>query len=358
MSSAMSGRKSSPPTANLDIDDYDVDDDPFASEPEDKQKPASSKKRKDVTGLGIDEEVAVAKKARVPNVKLDETRLLSEKGIPRLRRKAGELKFKGKGHEFSDAARLLSFYQLWLDDLFPKARFLDALGMVEKAGHKKFMHMKRVEWINEGKPQSSRPEEDDVFGGGGEEQRDAAVFPAKVAPIFQNQASGRPKTPTPADVPDDEDDLYGATPKATNSVRPTGNSLFGNGGDDAPDDDDLDALMAEEEAQRTGSVSLFGNGGNVSSRPAQKLAPDEDDDLDALMAEYEAGPSLPVRQAPRDKVQSVDEAEDDLDALIAESEARAAPSANQAKTSPASSSLEKEADADEEAAMAEMDGLW
>lgn len=27
------------------------------------------------------------------------SRLLSEKGIPRLRRKAGDLKFKGKGHE-------------------------------------------------------------------------------------------------------------------------------------------------------------------------------------------------------------------------------------------------------------------
>ncbi|KXJ89368.1 replication fork protection component Swi3-domain-containing protein, partial [Microdochium bolleyi] len=114
--------------------------------------------------LGLDEEVAVAKKARVPNVKLDETRLLSEKGIPRLRRKAGDLKFKGKGHEFSDAAKLLSFYQLWLDDLFPKARFIDALGMVEKAGHKKFMAAKRVEWINEGKPRASRAEEeDDLF---------------------------------------------------------------------------------------------------------------------------------------------------------------------------------------------------
>lgn len=68
-------RASSPPAANHDIDDYDVDDDPFASEPEDKEKNApASKKRKDVAGLGIDEEVAVAKKARIPNVKLDETR--------------------------------------------------------------------------------------------------------------------------------------------------------------------------------------------------------------------------------------------------------------------------------------------
>lgn len=88
------------PLNNDSIDDYDVDDDPFAqlgigatnNEPQ-------SKKRKDATGLGIDEAVAVQKKPRAPNVKLDESRLLSAKGIPRLRRKACDLKFKGKGHE-------------------------------------------------------------------------------------------------------------------------------------------------------------------------------------------------------------------------------------------------------------------
>lgn len=63
---------------NNDIDDYDVDDDPFAeSGGEDasaQNNNAQSKKRKDATGLGIDEEVAVAKKIRAPAVKLDETR--------------------------------------------------------------------------------------------------------------------------------------------------------------------------------------------------------------------------------------------------------------------------------------------
>ena len=130
MASRTAARASEPqkaPATNNDIDDYDVDDDPFAdSAPEDPpQKEAPSKKRKDASGLGIDEEVAVAKKVRAPAVKLDETRyvfqmlshvyvyirtksfgsrLLSEKGIPRLRRKARDLKFKGKGHEVSDTS--------------------------------------------------------------------------------------------------------------------------------------------------------------------------------------------------------------------------------------------------------------
>jgi replication fork protection complex subunit Csm3/Swi3 len=85
-----------PAVSALDDFGIDISFDPFAdSGGEDKE----SKKRKNGTGLGIEEEVAVAKKQRIPNVKLDENRLLSDKGIPKLRRKAGELKFKGKGHE-------------------------------------------------------------------------------------------------------------------------------------------------------------------------------------------------------------------------------------------------------------------
>jgi replication fork protection complex subunit Csm3/Swi3 len=56
------------------LDNYDVDDfsdDPFASPPPE----AANKKRKEPdSGLGIDEEVDVKKRARVPNVKLDEER--------------------------------------------------------------------------------------------------------------------------------------------------------------------------------------------------------------------------------------------------------------------------------------------
>jgi hypothetical protein len=94
-----------------DLNDYDIelDDptDPFGNNyqvPQDKN--ASSKnnsereKGKSGDGLGLDEEVEVTRKARAPRVKLDEHRLLSAAGIPRLRKKAREhLKFKGKGHE-------------------------------------------------------------------------------------------------------------------------------------------------------------------------------------------------------------------------------------------------------------------
>ena len=51
------------------------------------------------TELGIDEEITVTKK-RIPIPKLNEERLASDPGIPRLRRISKErLRFKGKGHE-------------------------------------------------------------------------------------------------------------------------------------------------------------------------------------------------------------------------------------------------------------------
>ncbi len=56
------------------IDNYYLDDDfddPFASPERDNGK---NNKRKEPEGLGIDEEVSVAKRVRVPRVKLDESR--------------------------------------------------------------------------------------------------------------------------------------------------------------------------------------------------------------------------------------------------------------------------------------------
>ncbi|EEP77731.1 predicted protein [Uncinocarpus reesii 1704] len=106
--------------------------------------------------LGIDEEIKITKK-RAPAVKLDENRLLSQAGIPKLRKSADtKLRLKGKHHEFSDVARLLNFYQFWLDDLYPRAKFADGLAIIEKLGHSKRLQVMRKEWIDEGKPRRAR----------------------------------------------------------------------------------------------------------------------------------------------------------------------------------------------------------
>ncbi|KAM0242189.1 hypothetical protein ACHAP5_007345 [Fusarium lateritium] len=283
------------------LDNYDVgdfSDDPFASPPPE----STSKKRKEPdSGLGIDEAVDVKKRARVPNVKLDEERLLGPKGLPKLRQRARDLKIKGKGHEFSDASRLLSFYQLWLDDLFPKAKFLDALAMVEKAGHKKRVAIARSDYINESKPKDANAdeEEDDLFGD------NIATRPSNQEPTRPTIGPTRAKTPEQdAGVPDD-DDLYDATPRHSRPIVPIHNEV--------PEEDDLEALIAEAEGQDAAP--------KANTQPTQ-AEPDEDD-LDALMAEAEIRDNTTKKgEAPKESSKNNDSFDDD------------------------------------EAAMQEMDGLW
>lgn len=72
----MASKKASigaPPASRLDdLDNFflegDLDDDPFAS-------PKDSNKRKSPGDVNVDEEVSVAKKPRVPKIKLDQDRL-------------------------------------------------------------------------------------------------------------------------------------------------------------------------------------------------------------------------------------------------------------------------------------------
>ncbi|EKD14346.1 uncharacterized protein L3040_008299 [Drepanopeziza brunnea f. sp. 'multigermtubi'] len=334
-----------------DLFNYDanVDDsnDPFSenyvvpgAKERQKQKEAQAKlKSKAGDGLGIDDAVEVTRKPREPRIKLDEDRLLSANGIPKLRNRAKKhLRFKGKGHEYKDAENLLTFYQIWLDDLFPKARFLDALAMVEKTGHKKRIQMMRMEWINEGKPQAVH--EDSLFDeptlpSGEKDRRENTV--SRVAPIFEKVADGRPKTPTPnantgPDVNMEEEDLYGATPRAPRqrAVDATGSqdSSFGRNGasifgpaktvsavEDGPDDDELDALMAEAEGNTAGTATI--NKQPVTTSKAAVDAHMEDDDLDALLAEEE------MVQAARTKPASIisksaalqDDFDDEMEAM-------------------------------------------
>ncbi|CZT50625.1 related to CSM3 Protein required for accurate chromosome segregation during meiosis [Rhynchosporium secalis] len=284
-----------------DLFNYDADiNDPFSdnyvvpgAKERQREKDAETK-AKGGANLGIDEEVEVTRKPRAPRVKLDENRLLSANGIPKLRNRAkNRLKLKGKGHEYSDASKLLSFYQIWLDDLFPKARFLDALAMVEKMGHKKRVQMMRMDWINEGKPQIVN-EEDTVDDPAPANENDGQEKTApRIASIFEDASAERPKTPsaddnTGADVDMEDEDLYGATPRAVRqkpveeTVSQT-DSLFGGTGasifgpakravdDFGPDEDELDALLAEEE-----TVAV--------SRPVSKAPPQDEIDDDEMEA--------------------------------------------------------------------------
>lgn len=177
----------------------------------------------------------------------------------------------------------MTFYQLWLDDLYPKAKFRDALAMVEKAGHKKRLAMARAEWLNEHKPKSADKDDDLDL------------------PTLQDGQ----RTPTQGVPP--EDDIYGSTPQANRARPPTTGRLISQS-NGMPDDDDLDALMAEAEEQDTG---------RQPSRPAAGGDDEDMDDLDAMMAESEAHansvPKAAPAAAPRTSFDDEEEAMREMD---------------------------------------------
>ena len=92
------------PTADIydDLFDYDANIDDILPELDTNfDVPAKKSQGAADAGasLGVDEDIKITKKRR-PVAKLDETRLLSQAGIPKLRRTAKQrLRFKGKGHE-------------------------------------------------------------------------------------------------------------------------------------------------------------------------------------------------------------------------------------------------------------------
>jgi replication fork protection complex subunit Csm3/Swi3 len=348
--------KAEPTTAGLD--DYLLDGDLSDFDIRSPSSPAESARRKEASGLGIDEEVEVKKRAYVPRVKLDESRLLSKAGIPTLKQRAKHIRLKGKGHEWSDASRLLSLYQLWLDDLFPKAKFLDALAMVEKAGHKTGVVKARMEWIDEGKPKTASMfdvDDEDTL-----REPPTAREPSRIAPVFEKVkpaggAVGEDRLRTP-DIPDDVDlfgdgDVYNATSRAKTTA--------GGSGGGEPDDDDIDALMAEAEADTVPSTnrpvnsifggpasgkpgsSLFGGGSESQSASAGPAAGEPgEDDLDALMAEAEET-QLSEKWPPGVSIFGDGTSKPTVGATLAHD------------TQPGIDSF-----ADDEEAMAEMDGLW
>ncbi|CAI9633160.1 unnamed protein product [Alternaria burnsii] len=221
-----------------DLDDILKDvtnpEDPIQSTENPTQPQYRKNNKSDNAGaLGVDEEIVITKK-RIPIPKLDDQRLLSDPGIPRLRKISKErLRFKGKGHEYGDIARMLNMYQLWLDDLYPRAKFADALAIIEKVGHTKRMHMMRKDWIDEGKPRRNTGHDD-------ADEDDAT----------------REKTPQQSTEEMEGVEHVGQDSPSRQGERehPTSNSAHHAAeavasGD--PDDDELDALLAESNQPST-----------------------------------------------------------------------------------------------------------
>ncbi|XP_006932513.3 TIMELESS-interacting protein [Felis catus] len=130
-----------PQNGLIDLPDYEhVEDETFPPFP-----PPASPQREDGEGAEPDEELGRGAPVPVPpkrtvkrNIpRLDAQRLISERGLPALRRVFDKAKFKGKGYEAEDLKTLIRHMEHWAHRLFPKLQFEDFIDRVEYLGSKK-----------------------------------------------------------------------------------------------------------------------------------------------------------------------------------------------------------------------------
>jgi len=197
--------------------------------------------------------------------------------------------------------------------------------MVEKLGHTKRMQVSRRAWIDESKGFRRREDED--------------------AEMRLGDVAGQGE---------DNDKIF---PVRTKESGP-GQEQSGDGAD-APDDDELDALMGEEPAAAAPPNAT----GNVPTQPRGPFEDDDgpdEDELDALLNEESRPAVQPTQQQTTNQKGPFedDEDEDELDALLAEEpqkgQINGGPSGNVGGAQPSRNSGKDDDFADDEEAMAEM----
>jgi replication fork protection complex subunit Csm3/Swi3 len=171
-------------------------------------------------------------------------------------------------YKFSDVARLLNMYQLWLDDLYPRAKFADGLAIIEKLGHSKRIQMMRKEWIEEGKPKAA--EEIDQ-GKNNHNEEDATTGRSEVN-AEQNTPVERTTVETDSETPVPDDATITIEEPINNDARA------------GPDGDEIDALLAEESALGPLDNNLLISGIATASRPSKPTAVQDDEFVDDMEA--------------------------------------------------------------------------
>ncbi|KAI5303278.1 Nuclear control of ATPase protein 2 [Ascosphaera pollenicola] len=289
----MDGQTGGQSAAADDLLDYDLDFEDIIRDKNGQDNAAAAgqqpsgptQQNVDDANLGLDEEIKVTKKRR-PVPKLDEEKLLSQKGIPRLRKKARKLDLHGKGHEYADVTKLLSLYQLWLDDLHPKVKFADGLAIIEKLGHSKRMTTMRKEWLNEAMRQRQ---------GYHDMPMESSLTATRDEPILTSTADNHEHGMGISTATDQDNGLF--VNEGGDGYMPSTALLPAN-----DMDDDLDALLAEPSIQALSLNSL-------------RAARSRDEDTDMPLTE-QANKTVPQPQQLLSK--AVEPSEDDLDAMLAE----------------------------------------
>lgn len=122
-------------------------------------------------------------------------------------------------------------YQMWLDDLYPRAKFRDGLSLIERVGHTKRLQVMRKTWIQATRPVQTL-EEDELA----EQERAEQPLDESTA-VSEHQKV-------------DTDTASGVEARRAQETAADSGGL-------ADEVDDLDALMAEE-ANAAGNKTVDG----------------------------------------------------------------------------------------------------
>ena len=159
---------------------------------------------------------------------------------------------------------MLRMYQLWLDDLYPRAKFSDGLQIIEKLGHTKEMRMWRKQWIDEDKPKPSDQAEIEIHP----DNSSASVpLPQQVEQV---SATSCHVDEAPSQSSSNDKNTFRQSPHVASS--------------DQPEDDEMDALLTAEPLQdlhRQDSTFETERQATIS-RMEYSIANEYEDDEDAL----------------------------------------------------------------------------
>ena len=156
--------------------------------------------------------------------------------------------------------------------------------MIEKLGHTKRMQTMRKEWINEGKPRDSL---EDFRSGGKKSVTQQTSSKPRQDQSPAAKPTKRPRTTPNGNAIDIDNDLYGATPEparedpSTKRKETSKEKLFMSDDEEAcdqPPEDDLDALLADDDMKEATSTAV------PAVKAQESLGRDDnfDDEMEAM----------------------------------------------------------------------------
>ncbi|KAG8766935.1 hypothetical protein FRC15_006006 [Serendipita sp. 397] len=208
--------------------------------------------------------------------KVDDERLIGERGFPALIKEAKKFKPKGKGHESEDLDRLLSIYQFWAHNMFPKTQFRDTVERVERVCRSRRMLINLGMWRDAGpipKGVTVDPNKSEDSDDNEREEREvntAREVPTTSRPPTSNQPSFQAQQDEQDDDlwdefddPPEEMERETSTRTVPQQQKPTSN---------APDDDELEEWFNSEPAIPQKPVGSRGEDGmDIDEQPSRKI---------------------------------------------------------------------------------------